>query len=89
LIDLLGLLITNQWSVLVLIDMITGAFSRTPYGWGIPLGLGTIGTTTYNWTGAWILLYASEWLCWFLIPPVTMLWWRSWANKHPELVEEL
>jgi len=87
LIDLLGILLTNQWSVLALLDFFNGQYAHL--GWGIPFGVSVIAGKTYNWTGAWLLLYASEWLCWFVIPPVTMLWWRSWAHKHPELVEEL
>jgi hypothetical protein len=87
LIDLLGLLMTNQWSVLIFIDMLTGKFAVT--GWGWPMWESTIGGVTYNWMGSWVIMYISEWLCWFVFPIVSMFWWRSWANKHPELVEEL
>jgi len=87
LIDLFGMLLTNQYSTLILLDMIRGVFST--YGWGWPIGTSVIGTTTYDWTGAFFLLYVEELLVWWVLPVVSMLWWRSWAKKNPALVEEL
>jgi hypothetical protein len=81
LIDLLGMLLTNQYSTLILIDMLRGVFST--YGWGWPV------TSTLNWNGAFFLIYIEEFVVWWIFPIVSMLWWRSWANKHPQLVEEL
>lgn len=78
---------TNEYSTLILIDMLRGAFATT--GWGFPLWTSTIGTTTYNWTGTFMLLYIQEWFCWFIFPIISMLWWRSWAKKNPALVEEI
>jgi hypothetical protein len=78
---------TNEYATLILIDMLRGVFSTT--GWGFPLWTSVVSGVTHNWTGTWMLLYFSEWFCWFIFPLVSMLWWRSWARKHPELVEEL
>lgn len=86
-IDLLGLLITNQYATLILIDMLRGVFAVD--GWGFPLWTSVIAGKTYVWTGTYALLYISEWFCWFIFPLVTMIWWRSWAKKHPAMVEEL
>jgi hypothetical protein len=35
------------------------------------------------------MIYLEEFLFWWIIPVVSMLWWRSWVHKHPELVEEI
>jgi hypothetical protein len=81
LIDLLGILLTNQYSTLILIDMLRGVFGT--YGWGWPV------TSALNWNGAFFLIYIEEFLLWWIFPIVSMLWWRSWAKKNPQLVEEL
>ncbi len=65
---------TQQYATLILID-----WARGISGWGIPAA----------WTGSWALIYLEEFLFWWIIPVVTMLWWRSWAKKHPDLLEEL
>lgn len=31
----------------------------------------------------------EEFLLWWIFPVVSMLWWRSWIKKHPELAEEI
>ncbi|MBC7120340.1 MAG: hypothetical protein H5T33_01980 [Candidatus Methanosuratus sp.] len=71
------LFLTSEYSILIFVDMLRGVFGT--YGWGIPA----------DWTGTWFLIYATEILCWFVFPIISMLWWRSWINKHPELAEEI
>jgi hypothetical protein len=81
LIDLLGMLLTNQYSTLILIDMLRGVFGTAQWGWPV--------TSTLSWNGAFFLIYIEEFIIWWIIPVTTMFWWRSWAKKHPQLVEEL
>ncbi|MCX8182155.1 MAG: hypothetical protein N3D12_03445 [Candidatus Methanomethyliaceae archaeon] len=76
----MDLLFLGEYAILILFDWLRGISS-----WGLP-GYGLPGTP---WTNTFLLIYVMEWLCWFVIPVVTMLWWRSWAKKHPELVQEL
>jgi hypothetical protein len=77
---MLDILLLGEYAILILIDWLRGI-----QGWGLP-GFGLPGTP---WTSTWFLIYITEWLCWFIIPIVTMLWWRAWAKKHPELLEEI
>jgi hypothetical protein len=72
--NLIELFLTNEYATLILIDWIRGI-----PGWGLPA----------TWTGSWFLIYIEEFLFWWIIPVVTMLWWRSHVKKHPELVEEI
>jgi len=71
---MLELFLLSEYSTLILIDFARGIFS-----WGIPA----------SWIGSWCLIYLEEFLLWWFFPIITMLWWRSWAKKHPELLEEL
>lgn len=70
----------GEWAILVFIDWLLGR-----PGFGLP-GYGLPGTP---WTGTFVVVYLLEWICWFIIPTITMLWWRAWSKKHPELLEEL
>ncbi|MEM0101060.1 MAG: hypothetical protein QW522_02330 [Candidatus Methanomethyliaceae archaeon] len=70
----------GEYAILVFLDWLLGR-----PGFGLP-GYGLPGTP---WTGTFIVVYVLEWVCWFIIPIITMLWWRAWAKKHPELLEEL
>jgi len=72
--NLLELFLANEYATLVLIDFLRGINS-----WGLPAA----------WTGSWLMIYLEEFLFWWIIPVVSMLWWRSWVHKHPELVEEI
>ncbi|MGF3499431.1 MAG: hypothetical protein ACQXXL_07390 [Candidatus Methanosuratincola sp.] len=71
------LFLTNEYSTLILIDMLRGVFGT--YGWGLPAA----------WQGSWVVIYLEEFLLWWIVPVVSMLWWRSWIKKHPELAEEI
>lgn len=71
------LFLTNEYATLILIDMLRGVFGTT--GWGLPAA----------WQGSWAVIYLEEFLLWWIFPVVTMLWWRSWIKKHPELAEEI
>lgn len=73
-------MLMGEWAILVFLDWLLGR-----PGFGLP-GYGLPGTP---WTGTFIVVYVLEWVCWFIIPIITMLWWRAWAKKHPELLEEL
>jgi hypothetical protein len=75
------MLLTNQYSTLILFDLLRGVFPITGWGWPV--------VTTLDWTGTFALLYIEEFIIWWIFPLVTMLWWRSWAKKNPQLVEEL
>jgi hypothetical protein len=57
--------------------MLRGVFGT--YGWGLPAA----------WQGSWAVIYLEEFLLWWIFPVVSMLWWRSWIKKHPELAEEI
>jgi len=81
LIDLLGMLLTNQYSTLIIFDLLFGHFNVNGWGWPV--------ASTLNWNGAFALIYIEEFIFWWIIPVVTMFWWRSWAKKNPQLVEEL
>ena len=71
--DILSLFLMLEYAILVFVD-----WARGLSGWGMPS----------EWVGTIIYTYYFEWIFWFLIPIVSMLLWRSWALKHPELVEE-
>jgi len=71
--NLLGFILLDQYSVLIFVDLLRGMASI-----GVPA----------TWYGTIALLYGEEWLFWFIIPVVTMLWWRSWAKKHRALLEQ-
>ncbi|MEM0232220.1 MAG: hypothetical protein QXI49_01235 [Candidatus Methanomethylicaceae archaeon] len=73
-------MLMGEYAILVFLDWLLGR-----PGFGLP-GYGLPGTP---WTGTFIVVYVLEWVCWFIIPIITMLWWRAWAKKHPELLEEL
>ncbi|MGQ9760145.1 MAG: hypothetical protein ACUVQ5_06235 [Candidatus Methanomethylicaceae archaeon] len=77
---MMDLLFLNEYAILIFIDWLRGIS-----GWGLP-GYGLPGGP---WTGTFIVIYPLEWICWFIIPIISMLWWRSWAKKHPELMEEI
>lgn len=73
----------GEWAILVFLDWLLG---KAPPGYfGLP-GFGLPGTP---WTGTFVVLYLLEWVCWFVIPTITMLWWRAKIKRHPELVQEL
>ncbi|MEM4528976.1 MAG: hypothetical protein QXW27_00350 [Candidatus Methanomethylicaceae archaeon] len=73
-------MLMGEYAILVFLDWLLGR-----PGFGLP-GYGLPGTP---WTGTFVVVYVLEWVCWFIIPIITMLWWRAWAKKHPELLEEL
>ncbi|MEM2742929.1 MAG: hypothetical protein QXF54_02880 [Candidatus Methanomethylicaceae archaeon] len=73
-------MLMGEWAILVFLDWLLGR-----PGFGLP-GYGLPGTP---WTSTFVVVYVLEWVCWFIIPIITMLWWRAWAKKHPELLEEL
>ena len=72
---MLELLLANEYSTLILVDFLRGIYS-----WGLP--------STWSW-GTWCVLYLEEFIFWWIFPLVSMLWWRSWSKKHPELLEEI
>lgn len=72
--DILGLLVLNQYSLLILVDFIRGFYS-----WGMPS----------SWLGSILLEYVQEWLFFLIVPLATMLWWRHRAKRHLDTLEEL
>ncbi len=71
---MLELLLANEYATLILVDFLRGINS-----WGLPA----------DWVGSWLMIYLQEFFMWWIFPLVSMLWWRSWSKKHPELLEEI
>lgn len=76
----MGIFLLGEYAILVFLDWMLGRPGFGLPGYGLPGG---------PWTSTFVLLYIMEWICWFIIPIITMLWWRAWSKRHPELLQEL